>query len=218
MCWVTFSSKEGKRHHHHPHLHHPHLHHHAHPDTEFLVRTDRTSFEVETEAPIPTTLYPSHDYSRVRIVTPTLERHHRQHHHLHPLHMHPTRLHGHGRKRAQTPRPPPPSRRSSRSRERSRDPIYKIQTVDEGALAGYRTTVVEPAQHEVRETTRIALRETRPERRGLRRVAGYEVLAREVPWSWDCVSSVADSGARDRGRRGRSGLRFPPFGSPGSWM
>lgn len=40
--------------------------------------------------------------------------------------------------------------------------------------------------------------------RRLRRVAGYEVLSRRVPWGWDCVER----------REGR----YPPFGGAETWM
>lgn len=76
----------------------------------------------------------------------------------------------------------------------------------------YRTQIVEPALKEVREVkdaTRIALREVKPERGRLRRVAGYEVMGKDVPWDWDCVGSVASSGGK---------LRYPPFGGMDRWM
>ena len=218
MCWITLSPK---------HKHHGH--HHRHSDgssVEGLVRISRSTI-VDPE---------SYRAERIRVLTPTtisvptiarqvekerrLDVHahlHHHHPHLHPLHMHPhlphlhphryhhhqpIRLHGPGKKRGPPPGPPPPSRCPSKVRE----PIY-------------RTQIVEPNTREIRETTRIALREVRPEReRGrLRRVAGYEVLGRHVPWSWDAVSSVASG--RSKGRRERSGsTKFPPFGEAGSWM
>ncbi|KAF2240724.1 hypothetical protein BU26DRAFT_544717 [Trematosphaeria pertusa] len=200
MCWITLSP--AKRHHHHTH--------HSDPGSsvEELVRIRHDAYNPR--------------YSKVRIVAPSIvveddHHHHHRHHlhpHIHPLHMHPihnhhsVRLHGPGKKRCPPPPPPPPSRNPSRCREPDREPIY-------------RTQIVEPARtQEVRETTRIALREVRPERRErgrLRRVAGYEVLGREVPWSWDCVSSAA-SGGGSRGGRSGSGLRFPPFGGMDRWM
>lgn len=71
----------------------------------------------------------------------------------------------------------------------------------------------------------MALREVRPEHRDrgrLRRVAGYEVLGREVPWNWDCVSSSVASGKgearKSDGVKGGSGLRFPPFAAMDRWM
>jgi hypothetical protein len=151
-----------------------------------------------------------------------LHLHHRHHHHIHPLHLHPIprKLHGPGKKRA--PAPPPPSRCSplpshSSSPSHSREPIYRIQPFPNPSTSPpYRTIVAEPRPgvDEIRETTRVALRETRPERGRLRRVAGYEVLGKEMPWSWDCVSSTASSDIR-RKRRGRV---FPPYGGPGSWL
>lgn len=200
MCWITLAPKEGKghkhhhhhhhkhhkHHHHHPHIPHPHLHLHDHESTyssaEHLIRRDRISFD----APVPTTLHPSYDRARVRIITPTVsipERpcHAHRHAHVHPLRLHPVKLHGPGKKRAPLPKAPPTSRNSSCAP--SREPIYRIQPIYERR---------EP-DVEVRETTRIALREVRPERSRLRRVAGYEVLGKRVPWSWDCVSGTNSS-------------------------
>jgi hypothetical protein len=80
---------------------------------------------------------------------------------------------------------------------------------------------VEPAKIELRETTRVALRELRPDRGRLRRVAGYEVLGREVPWDWDCVSSAASGiGTWKNGDRkqGGSRLKYPPFGNMDRWL
>lgn len=217
MCWITLSPKKRKHHHHHhPHMHNPFHHHHHHNDSSssiHLIRRDRISFD----APVPTTLHSSHHHhNKIRIIEPIVEirpdhHHHRHHHHLHPLHMHPPpiKLHGPGRKRAPapTPRPPPPSRCSSPPRSHSRDPTYRIQPISESRP--YRTVIATPGVDEVRETTRIALREAKPERNRLRRVAGYEVLGREVPWSWDCVSSVGSS---------KGGRKFPPFGGARTWM
>lgn len=86
---------------------------------------------------------------------------------------------------------------------------------------------MEPQTQEVRETTRVALREVRPsrtERVRLRRVAGYEMLGREVPWNWDCVSSVTSGGVVGGSRRSGSGRKahilrhYPPFESIDRWM
>ncbi|KAF2258805.1 hypothetical protein CC78DRAFT_95717 [Lojkania enalia] len=187
MCLIAFSpAKRHKR-----HLHH-HSHHHDEPLVEELVRVSHPTH---------------HHHSKVRIVMPAPQNghtHHRyHHHHYHPLHLHPPsiRLHGHGKKRAPTPPPPGPRPIKSRPRSRSGEPTY-------------RTQVVEP--QEVRETTRIALREAAPNRGRLRRVAGYEVLSSRVPWSWDCVSS-ASSGTERRVRR-VGGLKHPPFGSLTEWI
>ena len=229
---------------------HPHHHHHHEErserssSVEEIVRISRT-----------TMLSPDSPPQRIRVLTPTTisiprnvvredryRHHHHPHlhlpngrhldiphpHHLHlphPHHLHLPHghhlhlphghnhhhhdtLHGPGRKRVAitVPRPPPSSP------DPNCEPIY-------------RTQVVEPSSRDIRETTRIALREVRPDRqRGrLRRVAGYEVLGRNVPWSWDAVSSVGsktgDRGSSVGGREGaRKGLRFPPFGGAGSWM
>jgi hypothetical protein len=69
-----------------------------------------------------------------------------------------------------------PSSRCS-SDATSKDAIYRIQPIYERA-----------APREIQETTRIALREVRPQRTRLRRVAGYDILSRQVPWSWDAIS------------------------------
>jgi hypothetical protein len=133
---------------------------------------------------------------------------------MHPLnlphhHHHHWKLHGHGRKRSTAPSTsaPPPSRSPS-SCPSSHEPVY-------------RTQIVEPAKTELRETTRVALREVRPDRGRLRKVAGYEVLGREVPWDWDCVnSSVSGIGTWKNvdGKRGGSRLRYPPFGNMDQWL
>ncbi|KAF2134586.1 hypothetical protein P153DRAFT_380403 [Dothidotthia symphoricarpi CBS 119687] len=157
---------------------------------------------------------------------------HLHHHHMHPLHLHPLHgphhdhnipiitLHGSGHKRhsslSLTPsRPPSRCRPPSPICPPAREPTY-------------RTQIVEPAA--IRAQTIAALREVRPERaRGrLRRVAGYEMLGREAPWNWDCVSSSAGSGSKSsigggrwvRKRRGSAGggLRYPPFGGSEKWM
>ena len=220
MCWITLNPKRRKHHHNH------HRDHDQDPSVEHLIQRNRVSFDVD--APIPTTLYPSHHHhqqERIRIVTPEPRHHHphthvhhRHHHHIRPLHLHSTKLHGPGKKRA-PPAPPPPSREPSRSRRsRSRDALYRIQPISV-TNPPYRVVIAEPETEEIRETTRIALRESRPRERRLRRVAGYEVLGREVPWSWDCVSSVDGRGRETgTGRRGGGGLRYPPFGESEDWM
>jgi hypothetical protein len=58
----------------------------------------------------------------------------------------------------------------------------------------------------------------------LRRVAGYELLGKQVPWDWDCVSSTVGSSSAGGGKwtRKRKGsgkeLKYPPFGSIERWM
>ena len=174
MCWITLTPKRTPSHHHH----HPATHSAHGSSAEELVKIHHSAHKSR--------------YSKVRIITPNVSiagehHHHHGHHlpHIHPLHMHPTSLlphhhhhhhrphrpyylHGPGKKRDPPPPAPPPSCASPR------EPIY-------------RTQVVEPNTDRVRETTRIALRDARPERRQmgrLRRVAGYELLGREVPWDW----------------------------------
>ncbi|KAF2195198.1 hypothetical protein K469DRAFT_743824 [Zopfia rhizophila CBS 207.26] len=201
MCWITFSPPmKRKLHPHHHHHHHPHFHRHHHGSSvEELVR-------ITHDAPVPTTAYPSHPHHhKVRIITPTLPIHSDHHHHPH---LHPIKLHGHGKKRA--PSPPPPSPCSERVR-------VSFPHSHDSRRERYRTVIAEPATQEIRETTRIALREVKPQRGRLRRVAGYEVLGRDVPWSWDCVSSVDGRGGRSD-KSGGGGLRYPPFGPESSWM
>lgn len=196
MCWITFTPK-------------PVRHHHHSDDGSSLAELVR----VHKKGPGPR-------YSKIRITAPIeSEKHHhwgyRHHHHhpqFHPLHMHPTHFPDHhhhhwklrGRGERRSPAPPtsaPPPSRSPSSCASPREPIY-------------RTQIVEPAKTEVRETTRVALKQMRPDRGRLRRVAGFEVLGRDVPWDWDCVSSVA---AGD-GRHGGNKLPYPPFGNMDRWM
>jgi hypothetical protein len=142
------------------------------------------------------------------------------HHHHHDLDVSDiteVRLRGPGRKRTiSSPCPPPPTREPSRCPplSRPREPIY-------------RTQIVQPTTNTttVRETTRAALRSVQQERtRGaLRRVAGYEVLGKQVPWDWDCVSSTvgssrASAGGRWTRKRRPSGLKYPPFGTMDRWL
>ncbi|KAF2115176.1 hypothetical protein BDV96DRAFT_575004 [Lophiotrema nucula] len=207
MCWISLTPFKKQKHHHHhhphlphPHLPHPHLHHHHHhhgrhhEDVEELVRIRRPSA------------------TTITILEPYPEHHHHHNHSRHPLFLNPIKLHGPGKKRAPLPpRAPPPSREPSRHRE----PIYHIQPIDantsrrrDRSPPTYHTQIVSPLAIEVRETTRVALRDVYPrrerERRRLRRVAGYEVLSSRVPWGWDCVSSVGSSGG-SRGERGGYG-------------
>lgn len=83
----------------------------------------------------------------------------------------------------------------------------------------YRTQIVEPG---VRASTRSALRDVRVRGR-VRRVGGYEVLGKSVPWDWDCVSSTVGSSGGGEKRRGKgkgkgAGLRYPPFGGMARWL
>ncbi|KAF1979477.1 hypothetical protein BU23DRAFT_98569 [Bimuria novae-zelandiae CBS 107.79] len=204
MCWITLAPKPKRHHHGH--------HHHHHSDNGSSV-AELVRVHQKGDGP---------RYSKIRIIAPVHElekhdhdhlghHHHHHHPHMHPLHMHPIhhhawKMHGTGKKRSPAPPPPPsapPPSRSPSSCPEPREPTY-------------RTKIVEPATREVRETTRVALREVRPERGRLRRVAGYEVLGKEVPWDWDCVSSVVSGGGGSR--RGDSRLRYPPFGTMDRWM
>ncbi|KAH7115154.1 hypothetical protein B0J11DRAFT_510760 [Dendryphion nanum] len=239
MCWITLTPKDKSK-----HNHHSSMENRQDSSIEYLVRRDRVSFESAHHNHLPklrvATPSSHSDHHHHHHHIPRLHHgHHHHHHHLpHPLHFHPIRLHGHGRKR--TPSPPPPSRCPSRGRSRSRsrnrepvpeaDPIFRIQPIEtprpryyESPRSTYNTTIIEPARQDVRETTRIALREVRPARRGLRRVAGYEVLNKQVPWSWDCVSSTVDTassagGASRKGKKDKRGLRYPPFGPSSLWL
>lgn len=93
----------------------------------------------------------------------------------------------------------------------------------------YRTQIVEPSA--VRTTTRTALRDVGFERvRGrmaTRRVGGYEVLGRQMPWDWDCVSSTVGSSVvrgegkkrKKKGKEKRKGeSKYPPFGGMERWL
>lgn len=72
----------------------------------------------------------------------------------------------------------------------------------------------------MRAGTRSALRDGRVRGR-VRRVGGYEVLGKSVPWDWDCVSSTVGSsirgGGKKKGKR-KGGSRYPPFGGMERWM
>ncbi|PSN64582.1 hypothetical protein BS50DRAFT_576023 [Corynespora cassiicola Philippines] len=213
MCWITLTPAKAKRK--HPDHHHHHSDHGSSVEELVRVRRDASSSRFsKVRIVIPNSTISEHPHHHPHL-HPHLHTGHHHHPHLHPLHMHPVhdhhhhhhhrmgKLHGSGRKRCPAPPPPPPSRSPS-SCPSPKEPIY-------------RTQIVEPRTQEIRETTRIALRQARPERGRLRRVAGYEVLGGEVPWSWDCVSSVAGSGT-SKGTKKGGGLNYPPFGSSGSWM
>jgi hypothetical protein len=228
MCWFTLTPAKGKRQHRH--------------STDSSCAEDLVRVHHSPKSP---------RFSDVRVRVPSISlevegggnhhhahfdahlNHHHRHPHIHPLHMHPihgnhhhlgleiddmkeVRLRGSGRKRTvSSPCPPPPTREPSRCPppSRPREPIY-------------RTQVVQPTTNTttVRESTRAALRSVQQERtRGtLRRVAGYEVLGKQVPWDWDCVSSTvgssASSGGRWMRRRRPSGLKYPPFGPMDRWL
>jgi hypothetical protein len=221
MCWITLTPRGNPG---------PHHHHHHPPPTH---STDGSS-----AAELVKVHHNTHRtrYSKVRIAAPSLIaddiHHHQQYHHhhphlphIHPLHMHPPHihpgslfphhhhshhhhhpfhLHGSGKKRSPSHHPAPPPSCAS-----PQEPVF-------------RTQIVEPKTDRVREVTRTALREVRPERRQrgrLRRVAGYEVLGRETPWDWDCVSSnVATSSPGSTANKGDSRSRYPPFGGMDRWM
>lgn len=168
------------------------------------------------------------------------------------------KLRGHGRRRSiSSPCPPPPPSTCppaspppappSSSSSSSSPPPRPTAPRDTSPLLPpsvsfpsprepiYRTQIIQPPSSRntaVRETTRVALRTSTTERRprqNLRRVAGYQVLGRQVPWDWDCVSSTVGSstaatagGARGKWVRrksgGAAGLKYPPFGDAEKWM
>lgn len=57
---------------------------------------------------------------------------------------------------------------------------------------------------------------------GVRKVGGYEVLGRDVPWDWDCVSSTDRSekspGSGKKKGKKNGGLKYPPFGGVERWL
>ncbi|KAF2845428.1 hypothetical protein T440DRAFT_277042 [Plenodomus tracheiphilus IPT5] len=231
MCWFTLTPVKHKK--------------HKRPSSdsscaEELVRVHHNSSprfsDIKVKLPSSATMELEHQHQHHRPHHPHLHPHLHHHHlpHLHPLHLHPihdphpyrrhekssAKLHGQGRKLSSpSPGPPPPSRDPSTCRPRSRSPSSRPPASCEPI---YRTQIVEPAT--VRETTRVALHSMQSGRRQsrLRRVAGYEVLGRELPWQWDCISSTVGSSSVDRGKRtrrnGRGGLKYPPFGGLEKWM
>ena len=203
---------------------------------EDLVRVHHKSkprfSDLKVKAPSSVTVDFEHQHYHHPQFHPLLH-HHRHRHPLHPLHLHPIHgphqlhhlhaipaieLRGPGRKRCAPPAPPPPSRDSSKCRPRPRAPSPAPCPPRE---PNYQTRIVEPAT--VRETTRVALRNVQSGRQQnrLRRVAGYEVLGREMPWQWDCVSSTTGSsvagGGRWAKRSGRARLPYPPFSTIETW-
>ncbi|KAI8939042.1 hypothetical protein NX059_004880 [Plenodomus lindquistii] len=238
MCWFTLTPIKDKNH---------KRHSSDSSCAEDLVRVHHKSSprfsDIKVKIPSSVTMDLEHQqHHHHPHLHPPLHHHHHHHlhhPHLHPLHLHPVhnplhhhhlhgipgpKLRGQGRKRSSpSPAPPPPSQVPSTPPPHSHAPSAAPPSPREPV---YRTQIVEPAT--VRETTRVALRSTHTDREQsrLRRVAGYEVLGRELPWQWDCVSStVGSSSAGGRGkwtrRRGRGregGLKYPPFGAVEKWM
>ncbi|OAL45086.1 hypothetical protein IQ07DRAFT_233575 [Pyrenochaeta sp. DS3sAY3a] len=236
MCWFTLTPAKGKKQHHHD------RHSTDSSCVEELVRVRRdpsprfTPLRVKVPGGVSMEFEDHHHLHPHSHLHPHLNHHHN--HHLHPLHLHPlhpihghhhhhhhhhglpVRLRGPGRKRCPPPSPPPPSRAPSKCRpaprSRSCSPARPREPI-------YHTQIVEPAQ--VRESTRVALCNPERPRGRLRRVAGYELLGREVPWQWDCVSSTVGSSVsggkwstKKRSSKGGGGLRYPPFGSMDRWL
>ncbi|KAF2742721.1 hypothetical protein M011DRAFT_260622 [Sporormia fimetaria CBS 119925] len=98
---------------------------------------------------------------------------------IHPLRAHPLKLHGPGKPRLDVAVTQPWPREREQKSSPLKEPMYHFQPI-----APRR----EPFVDEIRRTTRVAIKEIKPERKKLRRVAGYEVLSKQVPWSWDCMS------------------------------
>jgi len=207
MCWITFSSTSSRR--------------KKAPPVPFHRGPRIITIPPEPEM--------HHRHRHVRIAVPasaSLPKHTHKSHHPHEHHRHhhprPDTLRGHGIKRAAAPPPPPPSPTSGRSVRFS--PDLRWPRVSDSLPRGprreaptYRTIYASPSvvrrQGDTRSATREALRsqDRRPLGR-LRRVAGYDVLASEVPWSWDCIEEGTK--ATKKGQR----RNYPPFGPSSSWM
>ncbi|EMD95039.1 hypothetical protein COCC4DRAFT_151445, partial [Bipolaris maydis ATCC 48331] len=242
MCWVTLTPSRGKKKGYQPTSDSScvedivRVHHNPASPRLTNVRIKAPSVDVEVDE--------KHTHAHVY---PHLQHHHR-HPHLHPLHMHP--IHGEHHLGVSLAHPPPPSCSPSSSPPPStapadtsplippsipRDPIYHTQIIQPTSPRARG-----PSPSTVRETTRIALRtstatssnqpQQRRPRNNLRRVAGYQVLGRQVPWDWDCVSSTvggssssnagggATKGKWVRRKSGGAGLVYPPFGDAEKWM
>lgn len=193
-----------------------------------------SDLRVKIPSSITVDLEHQHHHSQLR---PFRRNHHT--HPVHPLHLHPIhgfhQIHIHGNTPVDhcdsghkwcsppvsPPIPPPPSRDASehRPRPRSRASPPVARTTREPS---FQTRIFEPTT--VRESTRVALRNVQSGRQQsrLRKVAGYEVLSREVPWQWDCVSNTSESSVADpkpRARRiRRAGLLYPPFSTLEAWL
>ncbi|KAF2807789.1 uncharacterized protein BDZ99DRAFT_66006 [Mytilinidion resinicola] len=212
MCWITFSSASSRK----------------RRATPVPYPSGPRIITIPPEPEI------HHRHQHVRIVVPTTafpsDHTHKSHlhHHRHHLHPRPDTLRGHGIKRATSPPPPPPPSPTGKSVHFSpdlrssklkwpwiADPLPRAPKEETTA---YRTVYASPPPTRRREsTTRSATRDAlgSRDRRSpgrLRRVAGYDVLASEVPWSWDCIE--------EQPRRKRRGdrLNYPPFGPSSSWM
>jgi hypothetical protein len=207
MCWITFSSTSSRR------KKAPPVPCHRGP-------------RIITIPPEPEM---HHRHQLVRMAVPATailaKRTHKSHHphenyrHHHPR---PDTLRGHGTKRAAPPPPPPPSPTSGRSvhfRPDLRWPWISdpLPRAPRNEAPTYRTVYASPStvrrQGDTRSATREALRsrDRRPPGR-LRRVAGYDVLASEVPWSWECIEEGIKAKRREQRRN------YPPFGPLSSWM
>ncbi|USP80055.1 hypothetical protein yc1106_07329 [Curvularia clavata] len=125
------------------------------------------------------------------------------------------KLRGHGRRRSiSSPCPPPPpstcppaspgpsspSPAPPSTTPRDTSPLLPPSIPSPPRDPIYRTQIIQPPSSRsaaVRETTRVALRTStqanistdRRPRQNLRRVAGYQVLGRQVPWDWDCAET-----------------------------
>ncbi|KNG44316.1 hypothetical protein TW65_08667 [Stemphylium lycopersici] len=176
----------------HTHAHvHPHLqHHHRHPHLH------------------PLNMHPIHGEHEFGLGL-TFDHNHHHHHAGHHLHnsslsisdISEIKLRGHGRKRSISSScpPPPPSRCPPPPSRPAPPPPPPVSSPPAAAPPSkpcepiYHTQIIAPTA--VRETTRAALRRVQTDRatrtatrNSLRRVAGYQVLGRQVPWDWDCYS------------------------------
>ena len=222
MCWFTLTPAKGKE------------HHNRSSNSSCaadLVRVHRSVSprysDINVKIPISVSMdaeHPHHSHHQHALL---------HHHHRHSLHLHPTchdlhhlrhavpvvKLRGPGKRRCPSrPAPPPPTRDPLRCPPPSgapppsppHDPVFRTQLVTPQA---------------VRDTTRMALGtvESNRQQSQLRRVAGYEVLSKQVPWHWDCVSSTVQSsgtlGSTLRSKkRSRGASKYPPFGSMDRWL
>lgn len=210
MCWITIRPFSRHWPHRHGH-HHTQHHHHRHPTavTEELVRIRRDTPPKHCAHILLPEASPAVCESKV----------------------HSMRLHGHGSRRRPPlppPPPPPPSRCSIRQGERERVRVTVSHVTSAAAHVPepqYRTVIATPKCVSGRDgvtiqrSTRDALCKpgdyTGPRRSRVRRMAGCEVLSRQLPWSWDCISS---EGSEEKTRKEKDKLNYPPFGSASSWM
>ncbi|KAF2198383.1 hypothetical protein GQ43DRAFT_163946 [Delitschia confertaspora ATCC 74209] len=232
MCWINFSPTKKAR----P----PPSHVHSSSSIEEIVRIKpRRRRRARIIAPSVTVCSEpssiSHDDHHNHFHPPhyPVYPHHLQPSHHIDHHWHPLRLHGHGVKIAHPlpPPPPPPSPCPEKDREVRIQFSHETRTarISSEPQPRYRTVIATPisvgrptTSEVIRASTREALREVKVHSGSkggrLRRVAGYEILSTQVPWSWDCVSSGGENGQKWKPRTRTSHPKYPPFGSPGRWI